>query len=109
RSPCQQCTYGGRMPFEASISSEIWNAKYRFLTPDGGGDADIEATWARVAAAVAQAEPARARRRWRERFEAALADFKFLPAGRILAGAGAGRDVTLFNCFVMGTIPDNLD
>ena len=38
----------------------------------------------------------------------ALSDFQFLPAGRILAGAGTGRTVTLFNCFVMGTIPDDM-
>jgi ribonucleoside-diphosphate reductase alpha chain len=96
------------MPFDAPISAEIWNAKYRFLR-EGGGDADLEATWARVAAATAAAEPARTRRRWREKFEEALAGFKFLPAGRVLAGAGTGRAVTLFNCFVMGTIPDHLD
>jgi ribonucleoside-diphosphate reductase alpha chain len=97
------------MPFDAAISAEIWNAKYRFLQDAGPGDADLESTWARVAAAAAEAEPASARRRWRETFEDALADFKFLPAGRIIAGAGTGRAVTLFNCFVMGTIPDNLD
>jgi len=97
------------MPFDATISAEIWNAKYRFLNEASEGDADVTATWARVAAAVAEAEPARARRRWREAFEGALADFKFLPAGRIIAGAGTGRSVTLFNCFVMGTIPDTLD
>jgi len=96
------------MPFDAAISSEIWNAKYRFLD-ETGGDASIAETWTRVAAAVAEAEPAAARRRWREKFEEALSDFKFLPAGRIIAGAGTGRAVTLFNCFVMGAIPDNLD
>jgi ribonucleoside-diphosphate reductase alpha chain len=96
------------MPFDAAISGEIWNAKYRFLG-ERGGEADVRDTWARVAAAVADAEPARERRRWREAFELALNDFKFLPAGRIIAGAGTGRSVTLFNCFVMGTIPDNLD
>ena len=97
------------MPFDAAISAEIWNAKYRFLSEGSAGDADMGATWARVAAAVADAEPPRERRCWRERFEAALADFKFLPAGRIIAGAGTGRSVTLFNCFVMGVIPDNLE
>ncbi len=96
------------MPFDATISGEIWNAKYRFQS-DGGGDGNVEQTWARVADAVAAAEPARARSRWRDRFENALTDFKFLPAGRIIAGAGTGRNVTLFNCFVMGTIPDNLN
>ena len=47
-------------------------------------------------------------RRWADRFHEAMADFAFLPAGRILAGAGTGRDVTLFNCFVMGRIEDDL-
>ena len=97
------------MPFDAAISAEIWNAKYRFRVDGDGGDGGVEATWSRVAAAVAEAEPARARRHWRTKFETALTDFRFLPAGRIIAGAGTGRTVTLFNCFVMGTIPDNLD
>ncbi|MBL8547823.1 MAG: adenosylcobalamin-dependent ribonucleoside-diphosphate reductase [Hyphomonadaceae bacterium] len=97
------------MPFDADISAEIWNAKYRFRSDGESGDGNVEATWARVAAAIAEAEPARARRQWRTQFEAALSDFKFLPAGRIIAGAGTGRAVTLFNCFVMGTIPDNLN
>ncbi len=97
------------MPFDADISAEIWNAKYRFRSDGDAGDQSVEATWARVAAAIAEAEAARARRHWRSAFEAALSDFKFLPAGRIIAGAGTGRAVTLFNCFVMGTIPDNLD
>src|SRR5512143_1153331 len=94
------------MPFDATISGEIWNTKYRFQS-DGGGDGSVEQTWARVAEAVAAAEPAHARARWSDRFEYALTEFKFLPAGRIIAGAGTGRNVTLFNCFVMGTIPDN--
>ncbi len=96
------------MPFDAPISAEIWNAKYRFRSDDLG-DETVEATWGRVATAIAAAESTRARRHWRSEFEAALSDFKFLPAGRIIAGAGTGRAVTLFNCFVMGTIPDNLD
>ena len=41
-------------------------------------------------------------------FAQALAGYRFLPAGRILAGAGTDRAVTLFNCFVMGTIPDSI-
>jgi ribonucleoside-diphosphate reductase alpha chain len=42
-------------------------------------------------------------------FFKALYDWKFLPAGRIASGAGTERNVTLFNCYVMGTIPDSLD
>ena len=64
----------------------------------------IEDSWRRVATAVAQAETEERREPWAERFYDALSSFEFLPAGRILAGAGTGRSVTLFNCFVMGRI-----
>ena len=47
----------------------------------------------------------RGSRQWEERFRDAIADFRFIPAGRVLAGAGTERTVTLFNCFVMGTSP----
>lgn len=96
------------MAFDNPLAADIWSAKYRFTTPEGGGDATIEETWSRVAAAVAEAEKPALRRRWRDRFYEAMQDHRFLPAGRILAGAGTGRAVTLFNCFVMGTIPDDL-
>ena len=83
--------------------------KYRLKAADGSVlDRSIADTWARVAKAAAAAEPKRARARWAKEFAAAMADFAFLPAGRILAGAGTGRAVTLFNCFVMGRIEDDL-
>ena len=96
------------MAFANVLAEEIWTAKYRFQAP-GGGDQDYAATVARVAQAVAEAEAPEQRAIWQERFADALTGFKFIPAGRILAGAGTGRSVTLFNCFVMGTIPDSLD
>src|SRR5262249_17893903 len=91
------------------ISEQIWDMKYRLSGADGSPlDATIADTWARVAKAVAAAEPKGTRKLWADRFGRALADFAFLPAGRILAGAGTGRAVTLFNCFVMGRIEDDL-
>ena len=96
------------MAFTNVLAKEIWTAKYRYQTPEGG-DQDYAATIARVASAVADAEAPEQRVYWRERFTEALTDFKFIPAGRILAGAGTGRSVTLFNCFVMGTVPDSLN
>lgn len=39
--------------------------------------------------------------------ETILLEQRFLPAGRIQTGAGANKNVTLFNCFVSGTIEDN--
>ena len=95
------------MPTVASISQQIWDMKYRLKTPEGGAvDRTIEDTWQRVATALAA--PEREPAVWAERFYEALSDFKFLPAGRVVAGAGSGRNVTLFNCFVMGTIADDM-
>ncbi|WP_265570996.1 adenosylcobalamin-dependent ribonucleoside-diphosphate reductase [Sphingomicrobium nitratireducens] len=94
--------------FVDTLSQEIWTAKYRFDPPGGGGEADGDypATIERVARALAEREDDPARRA--EQFADAMRDFRFIPAGRVLAGAGTGREVTLFNCFVMGTIPDSL-
>ena len=44
-----------------------------------------------------------------QNYVTAFTDFRFLPGGRILAGAGTRRRVTLFNCFVMGQIDDSMD
>ena len=93
--------------FSAPIAEQIWDMKYR-LKDEGGKplDATVEDSWRRVARDLASVESDPAL--WESRFYDALADFRFLPAGRILAGAGTGRSVTLFNCFVMGTIPDSM-
>ncbi|SER80484.1 ribonucleoside-diphosphate reductase class II [Tranquillimonas rosea] len=93
--------------FAAPIAEQIWDMKYRLKQIDGTPiDGSVEDTWRRIARATAsvEADPAM----WEERFYAALEDFRFLPAGRIIAGAGSDRSVTLFNCFVMGTIPDSM-
>ncbi len=93
--------------FAAPIAEQIWDMKYRLKSADGTPiDQSIEDTWRRIARSLAEveAEPAK----WEDRFYAALEDFRYLPAGRITAGAGTDRSVTLFNCFVMGTIPDDM-
>jgi ribonucleoside-diphosphate reductase alpha chain len=92
--------------FAAPIAEAIWDMKYRLRDAEGRAvDGSVEDTWRRIARALAavEADPAA----WEARFSAALEDFRFLPAGRIVAGAGTERSVTLFNCFVMGTIPDS--
>jgi ribonucleoside-diphosphate reductase alpha chain len=94
----------------SDISRQIWDMKYRLKATDGTPvDEDVAHSWARVALAAARAEPPENRARWAMEFAEALAGYRFLPAGRILAGAGTDRAVTLFNCFVMGTIPDSMD
>ena len=98
------------MDFNVPISREIWDMKYRLKQPDGTPmDATLDDTWARLAEALAAPEPVTHRKKRAAEFRDAMVDFKFLPAGRILAGAGTDRSVTLFNCFVMGTIGDSLN
>ncbi len=90
-------------PFSMEISRHIWETRYR-----AAAEPDIQATWLRVARAIAAAE-AQDAALWAERFATLLQEFRFLPGGRILAGAGTGHRVTLFNCFVMGEIADDLE
>ena len=91
----------------AAISQQIWDMKYRLKGVDGHPiDKTISDTWERVARTLASVEDDS--EGWTARFKAAMDDFAFLPAGRIVAGAGAERKVTLFNCFVMGDIPDDI-
>ncbi|WP_298913977.1 adenosylcobalamin-dependent ribonucleoside-diphosphate reductase [uncultured Roseobacter sp.] len=93
--------------FAAPIAEQIWDMKYRFKEADGTPkDKTVEDTWRRIARDLAKAE--NEPEVWEDRFYAALEDFKYLPAGRITAGAGTARSVTLFNCFVMGTVPDSM-
>lgn len=90
--------------FAAPISAQIWDMKYRLKRHNGEVvDKTVQDTWRRIAKALSEREPSR-----EQEFYNALDGFKFLPAGRITAGAGTGRNVTLFNCYVMGTIQDSL-
>ncbi len=97
-----------------ALSQEIWDMKYRLKTASGEPvDKTIADSWRRIARALAAPEAqgeadAAARSSIESKFFEALEDFRFLPAGRIQAGAGTERNVTLFNCFVMGTIPDDM-
>jgi ribonucleoside-diphosphate reductase alpha chain len=93
-------------PFELPLSRTVWENKYRG-SDARESDANIGATWTRVARALAAVEADAGG--WEERFTGLLQDFRFLPGGRILAGAGTVRQTTLHNCFVMGTVEDSLD
>ena len=95
-------------PFEADISYHIWDSKYRWRDGETVIDNTIQDTWQRVAKALASVEP-KNQNEWQARFYQILDGFKFLPGGRIMAGAGTQHRVTLFNCFVMGIVEDSMD
>jgi ribonucleoside-diphosphate reductase alpha chain len=85
----------------------VWLSKYCLRSEGRATESRIGETWQRVAKAAAAAE--RRPDQWASRFEELLAGLRFLPGGRVLAGAGSGRHVTLFNCFVAGRLDDSLE
>ena len=99
------------------IRGKVFTDRYALKDESGSPIEDApEAMWTRVARGIAQVEqtPA-AREYWAGRFYEALSGFKFVPGGRILAGAGTGHKVTYYNCYVIpspedsrGGILDNL-
>lgn len=66
-----------------------------------------EQMWRRVAWGIAQSEEPAKQAEWEKKFYEVMRDFKFVPAGRILSGAGTGFEVTYFNCFVIPSPRDS--
>ncbi len=90
----------------SEISRHVWETKYR----DGSrSEGSIAATWQRVASAAARIERPAAEADVETEFRDILSGFRFLPGGRILAGAGTAATRTLANCFVMGPLEDSID
>ena len=89
-----------------SLAEHVWNARYRYCPASGVPEKNIGETWTRVAAAVADGDRQSAQRQ--HAFHELMSDYRFLPGGRILASAGTTEQQTLFNCFVMGPIPDSI-
>jgi len=94
--------------FIADISRHVWDTKYRHRDGARILDQTVADTWRRIARALAAAEPGDQEAR-AAGFYDALSGFQFLPGGRIQAGAGVDRRITLFNCFVMGRIEDSME
>lgn len=68
-----------------------------------------EEMWQRIAKAVAGVEEKENKKKWEKEFFWAMKDFKYIPGGRILAGAGTGFAVTFYNCFVIPSPKDSRD
>ena len=94
--------------FTTEISRHIWDTKYRYRSGNKVIDGRIEDTWHRVARALASIETGESEA-WESSFYDVLQGFRFLPGGRIQAGAGTQHRVTLFNCFVMGIVHDSME
>ncbi len=68
-----------------------------------------EEMWKRVARGIAQVEDPKLRKIWEKKFSDVMGDFKLVPGGRILSGAGTGYKVTYYNCFVIPSPKDSRD
>lgn len=66
-----------------------------------------EQMWKRVAWGISQQEKPALRKVWEEKFYKAMSGFKFVPAGRILSGAGTPYQVTYYNCYVIPSPKDS--
>jgi len=90
------------------IRQKVFLDRYSLKNPKGDPmEKTPEEMWKRVAKGIAGVEKPKDRKKWEKRFYSVMEDFKFLPGGRILAGAGTGFDVTYYNCFVIPNPPDS--
>jgi ribonucleoside-diphosphate reductase alpha chain len=94
-----------------SASDDIWDKKYRLKDKEGNPvDKTIDATYRRVARALADVEEEGKRELWHERFLWALRNGA-IPAGRIISNAGALEhkpSTSTINCTVSGIVEDSM-
>ncbi len=90
------------------IREKVFLDRYSLKDKEG---APVEKTpeemWKRVAGGIAYVEKKDAKKTWEKKFYDAMEDFKFVPGGRVLAGAGTGYAVTYYNCFVIPSPKDS--
>ena len=90
------------------IRQKLFVDRYALKDKDGSVlEQTPEETWKRVAKGIAVNEKKKNRKYWEEQFYSVMEDFKFVPGGRILSGAGSGYQVTYFNCFVIPSPKDS--
>jgi ribonucleoside-diphosphate reductase alpha chain len=92
----------------SGISEKVFLDRYALKDKDGKPiEKTPEEMWKRVAKAVARVEKKEKQKKWEKEFNWAMKDFKYVPGGRILAGAGSGFAVTFYNCFVIPSPKDS--
>lgn len=90
------------------IRQKVFIDRYSLKDEEGNPTETLPSQmWRRVAKGIAGQEKKAKRTEWEEKFYNVLEDFKFVPGGRILSGAGTGYEVTYFNCFVIPSPKDS--
>ena len=94
--------------FTGTLRETVFLDRYALKAKDGSlAEHTPEETWKRVAWGIAQNEKPKDRKKWEKEFYHVMEDFKFVPGGRILSGAGTNYQVTYFNCFVIPSPRDS--
>ncbi len=93
------------------IRARVFYEKYALKDETGKTVEKIPSEmWDRVAREIASVETTEDKKKeWKEKFEWLLKDFKFIPGGRILFGAGQPRRATLLNCYVIPIRDDSIE
>lgn len=96
--------------FVGTLREKVFLDRYALKDKEGNlTEHTPEETWQRVAWGIAQNEKQALRKKWEKAFYDVMSDFKFVPGGRILSGAGTNYQVTYFNCFVIPSPKDSRD
>jgi len=90
------------------ISEKVFLDRYSLKSKDGKAlEKRPDEMWGRIAKAVSLVEKKSKQKKWEKEFYSVLKDFKYVPGGRILSGAGTGFAVSFYNCFVIPSPQDS--
>ncbi|MBI4278151.1 MAG: ribonucleoside-diphosphate reductase, adenosylcobalamin-dependent, partial [Armatimonadetes bacterium] len=93
------------------LRARVFHDKYALRSDDGRVlERTPEEMWYRVGREIASVEATPDKRaEWEKKFYWLLEDFRFIPGGRIMHGAGNQRRVTLLNCYVIPVHHDDIE
>jgi ribonucleoside-diphosphate reductase alpha chain len=93
------------------LRARVFLEKYALRDADGRiSESTPLQMWRRVAHEMACVEDTQEKKiEWEEKFYWLLEDFRFVPGGRILFGAGQSRKSTLLNCYVIPIKEDSIE
>lgn len=90
------------------ISEKVFLDRYSLKSKEGKSiEKRPEEMWGRIAKAISLVEKKSKQKKWEKEFYSVLKDFKYVPGGRILSGAGTGFAVSFYNCFVIPSPEDS--
>ena len=93
------------------IRSRVFYEKYALKDAEGNTVESLpEQMWDRIAREISGVESEESKKsEWYEKFKWLLRNFRFLPGGRIMFGAGQARKSTLLNCYVIPIKDDSIE